>query len=433
MSLEYDVIIVGGRPTGASLAARLGARGMKVLVVERATFPSLPSVPSSPAIHPGAMKLLDELGIDEAAYADDHARMRGFAIDMAGIFMIDIEMPVMACGRSYTYGIDRVTFDDVLWRNLARFPTVERREGFNVTELLREGGRVIGIEGGPRGEAPERITAGCVVGADGRFSLVARRASAEVVEEDAVHTSTVFYAEWEGVRPLHEEYSSAYVHATGRGLDALFFAMPNGRYSVNTHARSDRVRVDGDPERYYLETLRSVPNIWRYLDRAQRVSPILGVKKIGNGYRRPSGPGWVLAGDALHYKDPVDGQGIYDALLGTKLLDRALASWCSGASSWDEAMAMYKEAVWAATHPMFLTTTGRLERELYEEPPLAMIHTVLRWTLSDPQYQETYLRVLAREWPPSRLASRRMMGAAIARGVGRDIRGWLRRRLPVPR
>lgn len=343
MSSEYDVIIVGGRPTGASLAARLGARGMKVLIVDRTTFPSLPSVPSSPAIHPGAMKLLDELGIDEAAYADDHARMRGFAIDVAGIFTVDIAMPMMAAGRSYTYGVDRTTFDDLLWRNLARFPTVERREGFTVTDLLREDGRVIGIEGGPRGEPPSRITAGCVVGADGRFSFVARRASAEVVEERDAHTSTVYFADWEGVRPAHDKYSSAYIHATGRGLDVLFFAMPNGRYSVNTHARSDRVQVDGDPERYYLETLRSVPNIWRYLDRAQRVSPILGIKKIGNGYRRPSGPGWVLAGDALHYKDPVDGQGIYDALLGTKLLDPALASWWSGEKSWGEAMATYKQ------------------------------------------------------------------------------------------
>jgi len=154
----------------------------------------------------------------------------------------------------------------------------------------------------------------------------------------------------------------------------------------------------------------------------------VGIKKIGNGYRRASGPGWVLSGDAYHYKDPVDGQGIYDALLETKLLDRALAPWLSGSRSWDDAMATYTREAREATHAMFMTTVGRLKRELYEEPPLPVIKTLLRWTLTDPGYQETFLRVLSRDYPPERLASKRMMGTAVARGIKRDIQGILGRR-----
>ena len=40
---EYEVVIVGGRPAGASLAARLGERGVATLVIDKATFPSEPS------------------------------------------------------------------------------------------------------------------------------------------------------------------------------------------------------------------------------------------------------------------------------------------------------------------------------------------------------------------------------------------------------
>ena len=36
----YDVIIVGARVAGASTAMLLARRGLKVLVVDRATFPS---------------------------------------------------------------------------------------------------------------------------------------------------------------------------------------------------------------------------------------------------------------------------------------------------------------------------------------------------------------------------------------------------------
>ncbi|MBC8098595.1 MAG: FAD-dependent monooxygenase, partial [Armatimonadetes bacterium] len=43
-SVDYDVIIVGGRPAGSTLAARLGQYGLRVLLLERGTFPSLPAV-----------------------------------------------------------------------------------------------------------------------------------------------------------------------------------------------------------------------------------------------------------------------------------------------------------------------------------------------------------------------------------------------------
>jgi flavin-dependent dehydrogenase len=48
MEKHYEVIIIGGRVAGASLAIRLGKQGRKVLLIDRATFPSWPSVPSSP-------------------------------------------------------------------------------------------------------------------------------------------------------------------------------------------------------------------------------------------------------------------------------------------------------------------------------------------------------------------------------------------------
>jgi flavin-dependent dehydrogenase len=49
-TLDFDVVIVGGRPAGASLAARLGARGVRVLVVDRAELRSQPAVPSCPVV-----------------------------------------------------------------------------------------------------------------------------------------------------------------------------------------------------------------------------------------------------------------------------------------------------------------------------------------------------------------------------------------------
>src|SRR5262249_6839107 len=100
----------------------------------------------------------------------------------------------------------------------------------------------------------------------------------------------------------------------------------------------------------------------------------------------------------------------------------------SGARSWEDAMGIYKKEAWAATHPMFVATTGRLKRELYEEPPEVVMRTLMRWTLSDPLYQETFLRVLGRGCPPEEMTAGRLMGGAMLRGIARDIRTVLGRR-----
>lgn len=80
---DFDVIIVGGRPAGASLAARLGKLGRQVLVLERADLPSAPTVPSCPTLHMGTLALLDELELPEAAYADGAARFERFVLHFA--------------------------------------------------------------------------------------------------------------------------------------------------------------------------------------------------------------------------------------------------------------------------------------------------------------------------------------------------------------
>jgi 2-polyprenyl-6-methoxyphenol hydroxylase-like FAD-dependent oxidoreductase len=376
-------------------------------------------VPSSPVIYPSAMKVLDDMGIPEASYAG--APLKDLSFQMADYFHTVLPVPEMF-GRTYVYGLDRRYFDEVLWRNVGRYASVEQRQGFAVVDLLRDDeGRVSGVIGRERGGTDQRITARCVVGADGRFSFVARKVGARVIEEEAECVSTVYFAEWENVAPFREGLNGAHIHTTAKGLDVLFFPMPGDRWSINTHHRADRVVVDGDPMGYYMGVLDSLPDVARRIAGARRISPLVGVKRVGNGYRESSGPGWALAGDAVHYKDPVDGQGIYDALVGARALAGALDSWLAGKRSWTDAMADYKEGLYAETHAMFLETIGRLRRELYEEPPPFIARTLIRWMMTDPAYQKRFLQFLGRELPAKGWLSKRLVGGAILRGIGRDL------------
>ena len=63
MAEHFDVIIVGARCAGSPLATLLARAGMRVCVVDRATFPS--DTPSTHGVQPSGVKILDHLGVLE--------------------------------------------------------------------------------------------------------------------------------------------------------------------------------------------------------------------------------------------------------------------------------------------------------------------------------------------------------------------------------
>ena len=95
-------------------------------------------------------------------------------------------------------------------------------------------------------------------------------------------------------------------------------------------------------EECYLEYVRRCDPVAHALSGARRVGKLFGALRWEGFFREATGPGWVLAGDAGHFKDPAPGQGIQDAfrqveslapaIIGAinrspSALDEALAGW----------------------------------------------------------------------------------------------------------
>ena len=163
----YDAIIVGARCAGSPTAMLLAREGHRVLVVDRATFPS--DTISTHLIHPPAVSRLARWGLLDRLVATGCPPIDRYIFDF-GPLVIDgtpgnDEAPV-------AYAPRRTVLDKLLV-DAAAEAGAEVREGFTVEEILIEDGVVTGIRGHGRDGVSVTEHAQVVIGADGRHSVVA--------------------------------------------------------------------------------------------------------------------------------------------------------------------------------------------------------------------------------------------------------------------
>jgi flavin-dependent dehydrogenase len=440
MQPEYDVIVVGGRVAGAHMAARLGMEGMRVLLVERGELPSLPAV-SSPIIYASAMKLLDEIGAREAEYARGTPRLYHMGT-VNSTFSAKLRIPMYE-GRDYAYAIDRARFDYGVWLAAERQPNVTALMNTPVTDLLWEGETVCGVVLKTRENTAQEVRARAVVGADGRFSLVARKARAQEYDRHEDNPTSIYYAYWQGVAPLDDDGPSAAAYEADGTFGYLVMDSADGQTVVCMEGQSAVLDpASQDTEAFYLGMLRRSQALWKRLEGAERVTTIRGMRNIGNVYRQPGGSGWALVGDAFHQKDPLDGQGIFDALYMGKVLALAMKRWWQGRITWEEALLAYDEVVRTKTYPMYRTLQSRVKNSFYSSAALPIpgwaAGKIGQWVAEDGQISQLFGLMLTRQIPPDMITlfTAPVALGAVARGslreATREVGRRLRALVPAP-
>ncbi len=291
-----------------------------------------------------------------------------------------------------------------------------------MTGIVKENGKVIGIKGQTERDKEESFTADLVVGADGRFSFAAKQFEAAILEEHNDHITNSYHAEWENVADGAAPHSAA-MYNTAKGLAVLMIPIDTRKYIVATYMRPDRQKSNMRPEEFYHESLEAIASVRERLKDAHCMTPVVGVKGIRNGIRQPIGDGWALVGDAFHYKDPLDGQGIYDALIEARYLSEAIQQWLTSGKTWEQAGHNYAEKAIKATHPMMLQTVKRVKGTVFNDPPPFIIKTLVRWLIGSREYHRDFFRLLTRESDPSKWETPGVMGRAVRRGIMNDLFG----------
>ncbi len=417
-SNQFDVIIVGGRPAGSTLATRLGLQGVRVLLVDRATFPSLPPI-SSPIIYASTMAMLDEIGADEKKYAHNTPRIRKVVSEAKDNYRGVGQIP-MDRGRDYAYAVDRERFDATLWERAASLPSVTALQGFSVLDLLRNGERVTGIIGKPKDGVQQEFHADVVVGADGRSSLVARKVGAVEYNVHETNPVTYYYAYWKALTPYDIVEPLALTHGEFEGFGYLIMDSADGTTAITVGGYSPA--FDAIPhesvEDLYLQILKRAPRIWDRLKNAERVTTVRGLKNVPNFYRQPFGNGWALVGDAAHHKDPLGGQGIYDAVFGARAFANEYLAF-RGGEAWDVAMERYKAGLEAETLATYRNTLAATSNY---GPSNALFQMLGRYVCEDPDFITRMVRVPTRMIQPEKAADPQLVVRTLARGLAGDVR-----------
>src|SRR5688572_26509467 len=138
----YDVIVVGARCAGSPTAMLLARRGYRVLVVDKATFPS--DTISSHYLHQRGVAQLARWRLLDRVAATDAPGVTRITFDAGAVRLVG--SPPAVDGVVQGYCIRRRVLDTILV-DAAVDAGAEVRTGFTVTEILRDGERVTGIRG----------------------------------------------------------------------------------------------------------------------------------------------------------------------------------------------------------------------------------------------------------------------------------------------
>ena len=332
--MSFDAIVIGARCAGSPTAMLLAHAGHRVLLVDKATFPS--DTMSTHMVHPPGVAALERWGLLELLEDTGCPPVETYSFDFGPLTISGRPQPIDGHARGYC---PRRTVLDELLAQAAMRHGAELREGFMVDEILFDDGRVSGVRGHAKNGGAVTERARVVVGADGRHSVLAKAVQPEAYNERRSHLA-MYYAYWSN---LPSDGFQTYIRAEHRRgwaaipthdeLTVLPFGWPVEEFHANR----------GDIEGNFLKAMELAPEFAERIRGARRESKFIGSAELPGYFRKPYGPGWALVGDAGYHKNPITAMGINDAFRDAELVARAIDDDIAGRRPYEDGMRDYQE------------------------------------------------------------------------------------------
>lgn len=308
----YDVLIVGAGPGGSTAAAFACQAGLRVLLIDKATFPR--DKICGDAISGKSVDVLRRLGL--TGRVQEVEQVGSWGVTFSGPYGDEVAIPfTKELNKPVAPGFvcAREVYDDVLFQKAVE-SGAEAWQNTTVQKLLLEDGRAVGV-GVKRDGKVEEVRAPLVIGADGAYSVVTRGLG--MAQLDEKHYCAGVRAYYEGVTGFND-LNHVELHFVDEAIPGYFwiFPMANGRANVGLGMLSHSVKKKDVKLKELLEVCIDHPRFRNRFKNARRVSPVKGWGlPLGSKPRPMAGDGWMLVGDAASLIDPFTGEGIGNAMV----------------------------------------------------------------------------------------------------------------------
>lgn len=311
MSQPIDCVVIGGGPAGSTAANLLASHGHSVVVLEREHFPRYHIGES---LLPGVLPMLDVLGAREEVEAFGFEKKSGQTFfwnpkdDRWELNFHELER------FSYSYFVTRADFDHILLKTAKR-KGAEVREGCRVREVRFDGDRAVGVTYEDEAGQSHTLDSRFVIDASGSQALLAKHFRLRRFTEEM--KSFAVWSYFRGFKRMEGRARQHILTATFR--DGWIWCIPlhNGSTNVGIVTARDLVPRGLNKEKreaWYEEILRSVPAVWERLEDAERTDGLTTARDWAYRCTKRCGPGWVLAGEASGFIDPLLSYGVQFAL-----------------------------------------------------------------------------------------------------------------------
>ncbi len=308
---KYDVIVVGGGPSGSTAAYFMASAGLNVLLLDKATFPREKTC--GDGLTPRALGMLDELGLLETVKAVS------CQMDEATVFApngtnVTTNMPLRDDVPPMLLSIPRFKLDNIILQKAVE-AGVELREGVNINnvEMFADGITVRGKQNGRSITLSSRmglIAVGANMGLLKRIGVLK--------ETPALTLAARTY--YENIEDLSGQFE---FYFEGIPLPGYGWIFPLSDTSANIGAgifRQHSRRKEKQTAQSILDQFLTLPRIQHMLSNAKQVGPVRGFPIRTDFAHAPTfAQNLLLAGEAAGLVNPLTGEGIDYALESGKI------------------------------------------------------------------------------------------------------------------
>lgn len=319
---DVDVVIVGGGPSGSTVASLLKKYNpeLSIMILEKAKFPR-EHVGESQL--PGISAILDEMGVwDKVEAANFPVKLGGsytwgkdadawdFDFYPAEEFE-DQERPAKFEGqrRHTAFQVERDRYDEILLRHAEELGTIVREETM-VREVITDGDRIEGL----KLDSGEVIRARHYVDGSGHAAILRKALG---IESDAPTNlrNVAFWDYWDNAK-WAVEIGVGGTRVQVRSLPygwIWFIPLGPSRASVGLICPSSYYKDSGmSPKELYLKAVQEQPEIRELLKNANSDTDgnVLTTKNWSHLADRLAGENWWICGEAAGFADPILAAGM---------------------------------------------------------------------------------------------------------------------------